>query len=162
MTTRDSRPLNIGGLSLLSLLAMLVLIGCGRESAARLSLNDFAHLRWIQGDWRGELPNGGAFYERYRFLDDSTIAMRGFEDSTFTQPNDSATVAFRGGTVTDRSTAAQWSATRLDANEIDFAPGQGATNHFSWKRESADKWTATLRSANGNTNTYRMERVRQR
>src|SRR5438045_3384608 len=101
------------------------------------------------------------FYERYRFADESTIAMRGFEDSTFRRPNDSATIVFRGGVVTDRGKA-QWSATRLDANGIDFAPVQGATNEFSWNRVSPDKWTASIRPASGNPTVYQMERVRRK
>jgi len=140
--------------------------GSGRTGDAvpsnipRYSREDFAILRWIEGDWRGELPKGGYFYERYRFVDDSTIAMRGFEDSTFKTPNDSATIVFRDSVVTDRGPKAEWSATRLDAKGIDFAPTKGATNRFSWNRESADKWTAAILPAQGNPTVYRMERVR--
>ncbi len=86
--------------------------------------------------------------------------MRGFEDSTFTRPNDSATIVFRDGIVTDRGPKAQWSASRLDDKGIDFAPIKGATNRFSWNRESADKWTAAILPAQGNSVVYRMERVR--
>ena len=133
--------------------------GAPVTEAKHFSARDFAMLRWMEGDWRGQIANGGYFYERYKFADDSTIAMRGFEDSTFRRPNDSATIVFRGGVVTDRGKA-QWSATRLDANGIDFAPVGGATNEFSWNRVSADKWTATIRPASGNPTVYQMERVR--
>ena len=126
----------------------------------RYTPQQFAILRWIEGDWRGELPKGGYFYERYRFVDDSTIAMRGFEDSTFTRPNDSAAIVFRNGSVIDRGPKAEWSATRLDDKGIDFAPIKGATNRFSWNRESPDKWTAAILPAQGNSVVYRMERVR--
>ena len=130
------------------------------SEVTRYSREQFAILRWIEGDWRGELPKGGYFYERYRFVDDSTIAMRGFEDSTFTTPNDSATIVFRDSVVTDRGPKAEWAATRLDAKGIDFAPTKGATNRFSWNRESADKWTAGILPARGNPTVYRMERLR--
>src|SRR6185437_16169889 len=30
----------------------------------RYTPQQFAILRWIEGDWRGELPKGGYFYER--------------------------------------------------------------------------------------------------
>jgi hypothetical protein len=121
---------------------------------------DFAILRWIEGDWRGQTASGGYFYERYKFADDSTIMMRGFEDSTFTRPNDSAAIVFRDSMVIDRGPKAQWSATRLDAKGVDFAPLRGAKNQFSWNRESADKWTAAIRPPKGNPTVYQMERVR--
>ena len=92
----------------------------------------------------------------------SLLAMHGFEDSAFTRGNDSATIVFRDGIVTDRGPKARWSATRLDAKGIDFAPVQGATNRFSWNRESADKWTAEIVPAKGKTTHYHMERVRLR
>ncbi|HJP58353.1 MAG TPA: hypothetical protein VJ865_00055, partial [Gemmatimonadaceae bacterium] len=92
----------------------------------------------------------------------STIEMRGFEDPAFTRANDSATIVFRGGVVTDRGAKARWSATRLDAKGIDFAPVEGAKNRFSWNRESADKWTAEIIPAKGKTTLYHMERVRPR
>jgi hypothetical protein len=126
----------------------------------RYSPQDFAILRWIEGDWRGQIASGGYFYERYKFVDDSTIVMHGFEDSTFRIPNDSATIVFRDGAVTDRGAKARWSASRLDAKGIDFAPVQGATNRFSWNRESTDKWTAEILPARGQPTVYHMERVR--
>jgi hypothetical protein len=132
------------------------------SNATRFSPATFATLRWIEGDWRGQVPNGAHFYERYRFADDSTIVMRGFEDSTFSFPNDSATIVFRNGVVTDRGGKARWSAIRLDTTGVEFAPGQGATNHFEWTRKSADKWTAAIRPAKGNPTVYEMERVRQK
>ena len=86
--------------------------------------------------------------------------MRGFEDSTFTSANDSATIVLRGGLVIDRGPEAQWSATRLDDKGIDFAPLHGATNRFSWNRESADKWTAEIIPAKAEPTVYHMERIR--
>jgi hypothetical protein len=136
---------------------------CAREAEPRsdYSLRDFSHLRWLEGSWRGEVPNAGYFYEQYRLLDDSTLAMRGFADSTFTNPNDSADIMFRGGRIIDRSTKAQYAATRVDSSRVDFAPEKADNNHFSWVRESADRWTATLRSANGKTIVYPMTRMRK-
>lgn len=142
--------------------ASLLLAACGdRANVTRYSPEQFAILRWIEGDWRGELPKGnGFFYERYQFVDDSTIAMHGFEDSAFRVPNDSATIVYRDSVVIDRGPKAEWSATRLDAKGIDFAPMHGATNRFSWNRESADKWTAAILPAKGKSVVYRMERIR--
>jgi hypothetical protein len=129
------------------------------SSTAQFSVSDFARLRWIEGDWRGALPKGGFFYERYQFVDDSTIAMHGYDDANFSRVSDSATIVLRNGAVVDIGASAQWRASRLDENNIDFSPGAGASNRFLWTRESADRWTATIRAANGKLTVYRMERV---
>lgn len=137
----------------------------GRQPiAGRYSLQDFARLRWLDGSWRGRLPDGGYFYERYRPIDDSTIAMRGFPDSLFARVTDSANITFRGGTVADEGSS-RWVATRLDSNAVDFASERNASSNFTWARESPDRWTATLRSIDrqgrAQTTVYQMERVRR-
>lgn len=133
-----------------------------QPAAGHYSLQDFARLRWLEGSWRGQLADRSYFYERYRFLNDSTIAMHGFADSTFARATDSATLTLRGGTITDAGASAQWAATRLDSSVVDFAPVHGTTDPFTWARESSNRWTATLRSgdpARPHTTVYRMERV---
>lgn len=106
---------------------------------------EFQRLRWLDGRWRGRTEDDKAFFEQYRFLDDSTIAMHAFADSAFAQPNDSARITLRGGTVANRSASARWVAERLDTLGVEFAPDSGATNYFAWTKESPDSWTATLR-----------------
>ena len=132
--------------------------------AGRYSAQDFGRLRWLEGNWRGRLPDGGYFYERYRLVDDSTIAMRSFPDSLFARVTDSSNITLRGGTVANEG-GARWVATRLDSDAVDFASERGASNNFTWKRDSPDRWTATLRSndAQGRprTTVYPMERVRR-
>ena len=140
--------------------AFLLFASCERPRT-NYTLQDFSNLRWLEGSWRGQVPKGGYFYETYRLIDDSTIAMRGYEDSTFTRANDSADIVFRGGRVIDRSTNSAYAATRLDTSRVDFAPTDRATNHFSWVRQSSDRWTATLRPAKGDTVAYPMVRIRR-
>ncbi len=132
--------------------------------AGRYTAQDFGRLRWLEGSWRGRLPDGGYFYERYRLVDDSTIAMRAFPDSLFARVTDSSNITLRGGTVAAEG-GARWVATRLDSDAVDFASEGNASNNFTWKRDSPDRWTATLRSndAQGRprTTVYPMERVRR-
>lgn len=142
----------------------------GRDSVAnrapipgRYALADFHHLRWLEGSWRGALPEGGSFFESYRLVDDSTIAMYGYPDSTFKGATDSARIALRGTTVADEGATARWVATRLDSMTVQFAPERGGSNDFMWERESADKWLATLRSRDRTgarrTIMYPMQRI---
>jgi len=132
--------------------------------AGRYSLQDFGRLRWLEGSWHGRLPEGGHFYERYQLVDDSTIAMHGFPDSTFAHATDSASITLRGGTIADEGSA-RWVATRLESNAVDFASERNASNNFTWTRESQDRWTATLRSSDrqgrAQTTIYPMERIGQ-
>ncbi len=129
--------------------------------AGQYTLQDFGRLRWIEGNWRGQLPDRSYFFERYHFLNDSTIAMHSFADSTLMRATDSATITLRGGTVTDAGAAAQWVATRLDSSVVEFTPVQPAHSPFSWTSESTNRWKATLRArdpARAPT-VYRMERL---
>lgn len=118
------------------------------SAAGRYTVADFHQLLWLAGQWQGFMPNGSRFFERYRFLDDSTIAMHAFKDSTFRQATDSARITLRGGIVADEGGSggsARWVATRLDSTGIDFAAERGASNNFTWAREDSTKWNATLR-----------------
>lgn len=135
--------------------------GGAQPAAGQYTVQDFGRLRWIEGNWRGQLPDRTYFYERYHFLNDSTIAMHAFADSTLMRATDSATITLRGGTVTDAGASAQWVATRLDSTGVEFAPVQPAHSPFSWTSESTDRWIATLRArdpARAPT-VYKMERV---
>lgn len=156
------------------LLFVLVAVSCGKEApdeaqpaavqptAGRYSVQDFGQLRWLEGSWRGQLPDGGYFFERYRVQDDSTIVMHSFPDSTFAQATDSGRITLRDGTIADEGST-RWVATRLDSNVVDFASDKDAANGFSWARESPDRWRATLRSMNREkqpqTTVYPMERI---
>lgn len=138
--------------------------GVRQPVAEKYSLQDFARLRWLDGSWRGRLPDGGYFYEQYRLVDDSTIAMRGFPDSLFARVTDSSTIGFRGGTIASEG-GTRWVSTRLDSSAVDFASERDASNNFTWTRETPDRWTATLRSIDRQgrpqTTVYPMERVRR-
>jgi hypothetical protein len=149
-------------------IAACLLTACWRGAAdrpavGRFTVAQFASLRWIDGTWRGHLPDGGAFYERYRFVDDSTIAMQAFADSTLAGTSDSARIALRDGMVAHESGAARWAATRLDSTGVAFTPIEGATNAFTWTRDRADRWSTALTWADkhgeAHSVTYPMKRV---
>lgn len=131
-------------------------------AAGKYALKDFARLGWLVGSWRGRLPDGGSFYERYRLLDDSTIKMRSFTDDTFSRATDSARITLRGGTVADEG-GARWIATRLDSTGVDFASEHDASNNFTWARQSPNSWKAILNSIDrrGQPQTviYPMQRI---
>lgn len=56
---------------------------------AQVSPSQFQQLRWLEGDWQGTGGGVDAFYERYRWVDDSTIRKYDFSDSTLAVVTDS-------------------------------------------------------------------------
>lgn len=111
---------------------------------AGISLAAFRQLRWVEGRWRGEQPNGQPFFEGYRFENDSTIRSYSYPDAASRVPSDSGAITLRAGRVTTGSGGARWIADELTAARIRFVPLAGVSNSFVWERTSPDAWTATL------------------
>ena len=130
-------------------------------ASAVLAANAMSQLRWLDGSWRGSGNDQAPFYERYRVADDSTMVVEGYPDSTFAAANDTSQLQLRGGTLSlVGQTGSRWVATALSEGEVTFAPAARATNGFTWRRESADAWTAIMRSRTAGERTYRLTRVR--
>lgn len=130
--------------------------------AVAVSPSQFSQLKWVEGSWRGTLPNGAPFFERYMPIDDSTLAMHSFPDSTFATATDSARVQLRADTVRNQGRNASWVVTKWDSTRVDFAPEWGATNTIVWQRDR-NAWNATIETVvDGKPSivTYRMERIR--
>jgi hypothetical protein len=103
----------------------------------------FAQLNWLEGDWRGAMPDGSPFFERYRVLSDSTIRMYAFPDSTMTQPTDSSLIYWRDSHIYSEGETSRSVATRLDSAGVQFVRERGGGNQFRWE-PTAEGWTATL------------------
>ena len=170
--TLVARPAAVG------LLLALALHGCARERAAaqppdsalvsaaldgatldgpatqpapaQVTPAQFGGLRWLAGTWRGRMPDGAYFYERYAFANDSTIAVSYFADSTLARQSRADSVVLRGGRVHfERATAV-----RLDSAGVDFATGAGGASGFVWSPRGKAGWVATLRGTKGDGSPY--------
>jgi hypothetical protein len=148
--------------------ALLMIIGFaspshlpGQQPAPKVTVAQFKQLKWLEGAWLGSGGNYPAFYEEYRAVDDSTIQMRAFSDSTFRKPTDSSRIELRGGIVSQRG-GSQYTASLVQPDRIQFLPPGAARGGFTFTRVSADQWTATLHpSAPGGRETvYVMRRLR--
>jgi hypothetical protein len=133
--------------------------GNAPASRTNATADQFRSLRWIEGVWRG----AGApepFFESYRFVDDSTLLV--MHHSTESAPDTTAedSVTFRGGTVRNAGVEASWVASAITDSSITFVPERGA-NGFSWTRESADAWLASISRPSGPPLQYRMTRIRK-
>lgn len=126
-----------------------------------VSLAEFQQLHWIAGTWRGSGGAYAAFFEEYRVLDDSTIQMRGFSDSTLSVTNDSSRIEWRNGTIRSGGGERGYVAVEFTATTIRFArPGVPLGGH-TFAHKSADEWTATLHPSrpDGTTTVYTMRRL---
>lgn len=147
----------------LGVVALGALVACGRDSGrsadsgtaaapgtpaapapVTFTLADFGKLRWLEGAWRGTMPNGALFHETYHFVNDSTIAMGGHTDSTLKTKADSARWVFRSGAVIDSGGSVVYHASRIDSAGIDFRADPDPSHHFTFTREGSDAWTARI------------------
>ena len=110
--------------------------------AVNVSDVQFKALRWIEGAWHSKDGRGVRFFERYRFLNDSTIRSYSYADSTMRSPNDSGVILRRGGRVT--SDNGNYVVTSIVIGRVHFEPAANALNSFTWTRDDADQWTALL------------------
>ena len=128
-----------------------------------LTAADLQKLRWIEGSWRGTGVNQPPFFERYRFENDTTLAVDHFEDETLAKVTSTSRYELKNGEFRDGSGSRGYVATALDDSSISFEPLSAGSNSFMWKRDSKDSWTAHLSwPASGDkpagNRIYKMER----
>lgn len=117
-----------------------------RAAAVTVTPADFRTFRWIEGTWRGTGGGIDPFYERYEFVDDSTLRRYSFADSTLGAVSDSARIGLRGSQVLDPVHDPEWQVTAFDSTSWRFESIEHAGRAFTWRRDTPDSWTATLES----------------
>lgn len=128
----------------------------GQTPRTNVKLSEFRRLQWLAGDWVGSGGDYPAFYERYRFVNDSTIEQQSFSDETMQTVTDRATIALRNGRIVSSSGTSRYDAVALDATGISFVSSRAGGNSFVFKRASKGRWLATLRSSTGKRTIYEM------
>jgi hypothetical protein len=148
--------------SLLALTAAPAAAAAQSAPPGTFTLEQFGELRWIEGSWRGAAQGEAAFYEGYRVVNDSTVEMTYFADSTLARSTGTAVVAFRGGRIVHEAGGAVWAVAAIDSAGWHFVPVERARNRFSWARVSDHAWTAALlnplQGGGERTTLYRLER----
>jgi hypothetical protein len=133
------------------------------QPSTPFAVSDFAKLKWLEGTWRGSAPGQDPFYERYRFVNDSTMEISYYKDSTLTRETGTGRVYLTVGRIYHTAGPGRWGATRVDASGIYFIPQVNARNTFAWAYQTPDTWTATLRSGASGRETvtiFEMKRLR--
>ena len=134
-----------------------------QQGPANVTRQQFRQLQWIEGSWRGSGGAYPAFFEEYRLLNDSTIKMRSFSDSTLRVATDSSVIEWRNGRVQSRSVRSTYVAVTFTPSSVRFAqPGRAEGGH-PFTRVSADEWTATLHPASSGDRptVYTLRRIRR-
>ena len=131
-----------------------------RSDAKKFSTADLNKLRWIEGTWRGSGVDQPPFFERYRFENESTLAVDSFPDDKLDKVEDTSRFELKDGRFANPS----YAASSIDDNGINFEPIANAKNSFRWERVSENAWKAILKwPADGNKpareRVYNMERI---
>lgn len=124
----------------------------GDAGSAAHTIADLQALRYLEGDWRGSGYEGGPFYESYRFVNDSTIEMTAWTDSTMSTARERSEYALRDGVIRSGSGGRLVS---VDENGHHFRSGSSA---WTFRQISPDRWTAQV----GPSTTYTMDRIANR
>ncbi|MEO8202009.1 MAG: hypothetical protein ABI679_15865 [Gemmatimonadota bacterium] len=119
-----------------------------QSNTATVSREQFRSLDWIAGRWRGSGGNYPAFYEEYRFRDDSTIAQHNYTDSTFTTATDSSLIAWRNGSIVSGWPLGRYVVTEFQSTSLRFLKKGAARAGHTFAMVSRDQWTATLHPEN--------------
>ncbi|HEY9230082.1 MAG TPA: hypothetical protein VIP11_25745 [Gemmatimonadaceae bacterium] len=154
--------------SVAAILAVLVTERAGAQAdrgqpRAAFGPTDFRKLRWLEGTWQGTSPGQQNVYERYRFVNDTTIEITYFGDAALSRETGTGRVYLTIGRIYHTFGPGRWGATRIDGSGAYFVPQVNARNSFDWAKEDADSWTSTLRSSATGHETvtvYHMRRLR--
>jgi len=153
-------PRSLG--TLLALLALTVTVACAKPRIDT-TVEQFKQLQWIVGTWRGSGGNYASFFEEYRIVDDSTIGMRAFSDSTLAVASDSSTIELRDGVVRSRSAdGSYYDSSEFTPTSIRFMRPGATTGGHTFSLVSDGEWTATLHPSEpqGQATVYTMRRIR--
>jgi len=129
----------------------------------KFSASDLEKLRWVEGTWRGSGDVDAPFFERYRFENETTLAVDAFTDETLKTVEDTTRFELKDGQFTNAGEGSRWIATTIDYQGVTFEPLAKAKNSFRWQRESDNTWTAILKwpvvdGKPGRQRVYKMER----
>jgi hypothetical protein len=129
----------------------------------KFSVSDLEKLRWIEGTWRGTGDVEAPFFERYRFENATTLAVDSFTDAGLTKVEDTTRFELKEGRFGNGGEGAQWTASSIDYQGVNFVPTVKARNSFRWQRESDNTWTAIItwppaEGKAGRQRVYKMER----
>lgn len=76
-------------------------------------------------------------------INDSTLRVKSFADSTLAVVDDTTSYSLRGGRFTNYDRPRRYVAKAIDATQIEFIP-VNATNGFIWRKGDENSWQAII------------------
>lgn len=110
----------------------------------KITAADLKKLRWIEGSWRGTGDNVEPFYERYRFENETTLAVDTFEDDKLAKVTDTTRYELKNGEFAGGNEGFRWAASAIDDTSVTFSPVTKARNSFRWENVDKDSWKAVI------------------
>jgi hypothetical protein len=137
-----------------------------RAGASRIAYGtaDLAKVKWLQGSWAGTAEGEATIYQRFKFVDDSTVEINYYRDSEFGQLSGSGRLYLSVGRIYHTFGSNRWVATRIGDQGLYLVPQSTARANFAWNYVSPDAWTFTMRTGVGgreHVTVYNMKRVGQ-
>ena len=126
------------------------------DAPGTFTREQFGQLDFLQGDWRGTMPDGKSFYEHYRMTSDTSLKMYAYPDSTMTNPTDSTRIYWSDGHIYSGEAGSRSVVARIDGDGVHFVPDGPGGYRYTWK-QSGNGWTATLSAGAENTVVYEMK-----
>ncbi|MEP6732725.1 MAG: hypothetical protein ABJE10_18925 [bacterium] len=116
--------------------------------ATPVSTAALRQLTWLIGTFRGTNTDGatpslGTFFERNSLLDDSTLIVVSFADSTLSGKTDTTRYELHHDSLTNTG-AGRYIASAISADSLTFGPLSGVDNFFTWRKESDSTWSASV------------------
>jgi hypothetical protein len=123
---------------------------------------DLAKVKWLQGSWVGTADGESAIYQRFKFVDDSTVEINYYRDSAFGEPSGNGRLYVSVGRIYHSFGSNRWVATRVGDDGLYLVPQSTTRANFAWTYVSPDAWTFTMRTGVGgreHVTVYSMKRV---
>jgi hypothetical protein len=105
-----------------------------QEEPVKCSLKQFHDLQWLKGSWRAWISKKYLNYERFTFLNDSTIHNDSYIDSAMTDYNGNMSIMLRKGNIFLDAEYGFWIAVKYDSTSILFSVADRSTHYINGNR----------------------------
>lgn len=137
----------------------LLVVGCNTSSdkPAPITKDQLEKVQWIEGNWLG-MDGEKPFFEIYKFLDDSTIEITGYDwNGTDSSNSTQSFLAWKTGQYY-LGDSLNYKVTEITDSSISMEPNYKVNNSILWKTKNENAWIAILKSKKGEK-TYNMRRI---